>query len=100
MDDPVKKPFPHNILRQPKQKWEFIDKWFDSYGHTLEPIEMAREAYSNGKWNKWIEILDGEVSEVEINQMLDEMKYYKNRVKELEKTHKDQPILTEEDFKC
>ena len=49
MDDPIKKEFPHNILK-PKQNWEFIDKWFDDYGHTLEPREIARWAYSNGVW--------------------------------------------------
>jgi len=35
-----------------KQDWSFIDKWFDDYGHTLEPRELARWAYSNGTWNK------------------------------------------------
>jgi hypothetical protein len=33
-----------------KQDWSFIDKWFDEYGYTLEPKELARWAYSNGKW--------------------------------------------------
>ena len=33
-----------------KTDWSFIDKWFDDYGHTLEPREIARWAYSNGKW--------------------------------------------------
>lgn len=33
-----------------EQDWSFIDKWFDDYGHTLEPKELARWAYSNGKW--------------------------------------------------
>lgn len=88
MDDPIKKEFPHNILR-PQQDWSFIDKWFDDYGHTLEPREIARWAYSNGKWNKWIETLDGEVGEAEITQMLDDIEYYQNRVEELEKLHKD-----------
>ena len=79
MDDPVKKEFPHNIFK-PKQNWEFIDKWFDDYGHTLEPREIARWAYCNGRW-KHIKI-----GEAEIKQMLDDIEYYQNRVEELEKT--------------
>jgi hypothetical protein len=38
-----------NIFK-PQQDWSFIDKWFDDYGHTLEPREIARWAYSNGTW--------------------------------------------------
>ena len=82
MDDPIKKEFPHNILR-PQQDWSFIDKWFDDYGHTLEPREIARWAYCNGTW-KHIEI-----GEAEIRQMLDDIEYYQKRVEELEKLHKD-----------
>ena len=82
MDDPVKKEFPHNILR-PKQDWEFIDKWFDDYGNTLEPREIARWAYCNGRW-KHIEI-----GEAEIKQMLNDIEYYQKRVEELEKLHED-----------
>ena len=37
-----------------KEEWEFIDKWFDDYGHTLEPKEIARWAYSNGIWQQAI----------------------------------------------
>jgi len=82
VDDPIKKEFPHNIFK-PKQNWEFIDKWFDDYGHTLEPREIARWAYCNGRW-KHIEI-----GEAEIKQMLNDIEYYQNRVEELEKLHKD-----------
>ena len=57
MDDPIKKEFPHNILR-PQQDWSFIDKWFDDYGHTLEPRELARWAYSNGTWQQAIKTID------------------------------------------
>ncbi len=35
-----------------KQDWSYIDKWFDDYGHTLEPRDLARWAYSNGMWQQ------------------------------------------------
>ena len=41
-----------------KQDWSFIDKWFDDYGYTLEPRELARWAYSNGIWQQTIKTID------------------------------------------
>jgi hypothetical protein len=40
-----------------KQDWSFIDKWFDDYGYTLEPRELARWAYSNGTWQQSIKTI-------------------------------------------
>ena len=45
----------HNDI---KQDWSFIDKWFDDYGHTLEPRELARWAYNNGLWQQAIKTID------------------------------------------
>ena len=39
-------------MEELKQDWSFIDKWFDDYGYTLEPREIARWAYSNGTWQQ------------------------------------------------